>query len=154
MDISIITAFDKNQLIGSNNQLPWNIPEDLAYFKQQTLHHPIIMGRKTYESIGRPLPNRTNIVISSTLSDDRVQVIRTLDDVFKLNFPHVFVIGGNSLYNFFLPHSNKLYITHIDHVFQGDVFFPIINWSQWVLHSKIDFRNTNNQGQFAVYHRK
>lgn len=153
MDISIITAFDQNQLIGANNQLPWHIPEDLLYFKKTTLHMPIIMGRKTYESIGRPLPKRENIVISSTLSQAGVTILKTPDDVFKLPFKHVFIIGGKTLYDYFLPKSTHLYITHIDASFSGDTYFPNIAWKQWKLIHETPFQSKAAPGRFCIYER-
>lgn len=133
MELSIITAFDNNQLIGHNNRLPWHIPEDLAYFKKTTLNHPIVMGRKTFESIGKPLPKRMNIIVSATLPpQDNLIILSSPDDLFSLPFKKAFIIGGETLYQHFLPKSHFLYITHIDKSYSGDRFFPKINWDQWV----------------------
>lgn len=154
MDLSIITAFDSNQLIGQNNSLPWNIPEDLAYFKRITLNHSIIMGRKTFESIGKPLPNRLNFVISSQLSLDGVIVLHHPDEVFKLDIEDAFIIGGAKLYQYFLPHCQKLYITHIEKTFSGDTYFPKINWDEWHVVSETPFQSNGISGRFSVYERQ
>lgn len=151
MEIALITAFDKNQLIGNNNQLPWSIPEDLAYFKKTTLNHPIVMGRKTYESIGHPLPKRTNIVISSTLPPQRnITILPSPDSLFNLKLEKVFIIGGSKLYQHFLPKASLLYITHINDTYEGNIFFPPINWKEWDIIST----NENSPLTFSIYRRK
>ena len=156
MQIFIITAFDSNQLIGKNNTLPWNLPEDLAYFKRTTANHPIVMGRATFESIGKKLPNRRNIIISRTLNDP--DCISSPEALWDLNLQGpVFIIGGASIYQKFLPHASALFITHIEKVFDGDCFFPQINWESWQLESEaikeadeiIDF-----QRRYSIYRRK
>ncbi|UTC24729.1 dihydrofolate reductase [Candidatus Comchoanobacter bicostacola] len=129
-EIYIITAFDQNKLIGNKNKLPWHLPEDLKHFKNTTDGHPILMGRKTYESIGRKLPNRQNIILSTTLQDpDCIQHIKQINNI-KSSMP-IFVIGGHHVYKALLPYSSRLYITHIHKCFKGDCYFPSIEWSQW-----------------------
>jgi dihydrofolate reductase len=154
MNLSIITAFDQNQLIGQNNSLPWNIPEDLAYFKRTTINQPIVMGRKTFESIGRPLPKRSNIVISSQLSHDGLIILPNPDQVFDLDLEHAFIIGGAKLYQYFLPHCQKLYITHIEKAFSGDTYFPKINWENWNIISETPFKSEDTHCRFSVYERQ
>lgn len=152
MDISIITAFDKKQLIGKNNQLPWHIPEDLQYFKKTTLNHPIVMGRKTFESIGKALPSRTNIVISSTLQPQKdIILLSSPEQLFSLDIEKAFIIGGSSLYQYFLPKSHYLYITHIDNIFSGDTFFPEIDWEQWVKITETCFISNGTSCRFCLY---
>ncbi len=137
MRLSIVVAMDDNRLIGKNNQLPWHLPEDLAYFKKLTTGKSILMGRKTYDSIGRPLPNRRNIVITrnAKISLPGCEVALSLEEALELTKgdDEVMVIGGASLCEQILPKINRLYITKIDGEFEGDIFFPkydAYNWHQ------------------------
>jgi dihydrofolate reductase len=137
--ISIILAMDKNKLIGSKNGLPWRLPADLAYFKKITIGHTIIMGRKTYESIGRPLPGRRNVILTRDYSfvAEGCIICNTLDDALKFGHnEEVFVIGGAEIYSQFLPYARKLYITKIDEAFEGDTYFDEIDFRKWRLVSK------------------
>lgn len=126
--INIIVATSKNNQIGSNNQLPWHIPEDLKYFKEKTNGHMVVMGRKTYESIGRPLPNRKNIVLTRDLDfkPDGVTVIHSFEQALIMctKEENSFIIGGGEIYELFLPFANRLYITMVDQVIDGDTAFP------------------------------
>jgi len=136
--ISIIVAMDRNRVIGYNNTLPWHLPADLAYFKRVTMGHPIVMGRKTFESIGRPLPGRTNIILTrdkSVLNISRCQVIHSIDGIKQVEqqYGHVFVIGGAQVFEQAMPIADRLYVTHIDATFNGDTFFPHIDEQQWEL---------------------
>jgi len=133
--LSIITAMDNNRLIGKNNALPWHLPEDLAFFKRTTLNKPIIMGRKTFESIGRPLPGRTNIIISRN-SDYKVEgcvVLNSIEAVLEYckNDNEIMLIGGASLYEQWLPYAHQMYLTRIDNEFEGDAWFPEYHPEQW-----------------------
>ena len=136
MRLSIVVAMDDNRLIGSKNQLPWHLPADLAYFKKLTTGKSILMGRKTYDSIGRPLPNRRNIVITrnSNISILGCEVVSSIDDALELTKDdlEVMVIGGASLCEQILPKINRLYITKIDGEFEGDVFFPKYDDFDWL----------------------
>ncbi len=128
MRLSIIVAMDDNQLIGKNNALPWRLPADLAYFKQMTTGKTVLMGRKTYQSIGKPLPNRRNIVISAN-ADFKANGCEVMSDIDVAlhslkNQVEVMVMGGASLYEQMLPMADRLYITKIDGVFTGDTYFP------------------------------
>lgn len=154
--LSIIVAFDNNQLIGNGNKLPWHYPEDLKYFKNVTSGHPVVMGSNTFYSIfnylGKPLPNRKNIVISSkTKIHDDVEVYNSIDS-FLNNYKdeEVFVIGGKTIYEQLLPHTDKMYITHINKEFEGNVYFPNIVWSEW---RKIKEENKGDLS-FCVYERE
>ncbi|MEI4802102.1 dihydrofolate reductase [Bacillus sp. NPDC077411] len=134
--ISLLVAMDKNRLIGKDNQLPWHLPADLAYFKKVTMGHPIIMGRKTFESIGRPLPGRTNIILTRNQNYEMegCEVIHSIDDVKKMDEQmneELFVIGGAEIFKEVLPFADRLYITQIEEVFEGDTFFPEINYNEW-----------------------
>ena len=141
-----------NRVIGVNNTLPWHLSEDLKHFKSLTTGHTIIMGRKTYESIGRPLPNRRNIVISrnSNTSYEGVEVVHSLEDAFSIstNDKEVFVIGGSNIYEQALSFVDKLYITEIKKSFLGDAFFPEINKQIWIEYSRDD-HVTNDGLEFS-----
>lgn len=132
MKTSIIFACDRGGVIGKDGKLPWHLPEDLKYFKEKTLGYPIIMGRKTFEGLGKPLPGRENIILtrdpnyaaeSCTVYNSPTQ-IAVRSDV-------GFVIGGAELIQEFLPTSEFLYVTMIDHDFEGDTFIGDIKWSKW-----------------------
>ena len=141
-----------NRVIGVNNTLPWHLSEDLKHFKSLTTGHTIIMGRKTYESIGRPLPNRRNIVISrnSNTSYEGVEVVHSLEDAFSIstNDKEVFVIGGSNIYEQALSFVDQLYITEIKKSFLGDAFFPEINKQIWIEYSRDD-HITNDGLEFS-----
>lgn len=128
--INIIVAMDKNQIIGLNNDLPWKLSGDLKYFKEITSNKIVVMGRKTYESIGKPLPNRTNIVLTkdSNLRIDGVEICNSILDILKRSYEYInediYIIGGSEIYKAFLPYVNRLYITMIDDEIFGDTRFP------------------------------
>ena len=151
-NLSIIVAMSSNRVIGVNNTLPWHLSEDLKHFKSLTTDHTIIMGRKTYESIGRPLPNRRNIVISrnSNTSYEGVEVVHSLEDAFSIstNDKEVFVIGGSNIYEQALSFVDQLYITEIKKSFIGDAFFPEINKQIWIEYSRDD-HVTNDGLEFS-----
>jgi dihydrofolate reductase len=129
--ISLIVAMDKNRLIGGKNKLLWNIPGELKRFREITSGHPIIMGRKTHESIGRVLPNRTNIIITRDVNYqvDEALVVHSLKEALtkaesEPGGEEIFVIGGGQIYSEALPLVDRLYITVIDHEYEGDTYFP------------------------------
>ncbi len=122
-----IAAMSSNRVIGREGRLPWHYPEDLQFFKRTTLGHPILMGRTTYDSIGRPLPGRQNIVLSRTMRElDRVSVIRSLEELPRVcpDDSTVFVIGGAQVYEALLPQCTGLYLTWIRESHDGDTYFP------------------------------
>lgn len=133
--ISIIVAMAKNRVIGINNTLPWRCPEDLKHFKALTMGHHIIMGRKTYESIGKPLPGRTSIVITRNhdYTADGVTIAHTLEAGIAMcgEDSEIFIIGGAEIYAQALSHADKLYITEIQENVLGDAQFPEFNLSEW-----------------------
>jgi len=141
--LSLICAMDKNRLIGNNNQLPWHLPADLALFKKTTLGKPVIMGRKTYDSIGRALPGRQNIVITSNpgWSADGCDVANSIEQALKLvkQDEEAMLIGGASLYEQTLAQADILYLTLIDHAFSGDTWFPEIDLDIWKIESQSHF---------------
>ena len=133
--ISIIVAIAEGGVIGGNNSLLWHISEDLRRFKQITLGHPVIMGRKTYESIGRPLPNRDNIIISRNgeYQAEGCKTVGSLSQAISL-YPadqEIFIIGGGEIYRQSMDMADKLYITEVEAQFDGDTFFPEIDPAIW-----------------------
>jgi dihydrofolate reductase len=132
--LTIVVAIDAQRGIGINNTLPWHLPEDLAHFKRTTTGHPIIMGRKTFDSIGRPLPNRRNIVVtrSPDWRHDGVEAVTSLDVAIALvrDVPAC-IIGGAQIFNEALPRVDRLVVTEIDKTFDCDTFFPAIDPAQW-----------------------
>ena len=135
MRLSIIVAMDDNHLIGKDNGLPWHLPADLTFFKKVTTGHSIIMGRKTYDSIGKPLPNRRNIVITRSVdaSIEGCEVFNSIDDALDSTKEEeeVLVIGGANLCQQVLARVGRLYITHIEGVFEGDTYFPDYDTNEW-----------------------
>lgn len=138
--IALIWAMARNRVIGRDNTLPWRLPADLAHFKSLTTGHPVIMGRKTFESLGRPLPNRINIVITRdrSFSPAGCLVAHSLDEAFHLGTlheasvrPELFVIGGENLYSQALVLADRLYVTLVDAEVEGDACFPDFEWEDW-----------------------
>jgi len=158
MMISLIVAFDQNQLIGSENRLPWHYKDDLKYFKEQTMGHDILMGRSTFESIlsyrNQPLPGRHHFVLTKLKSYNfnEVTVISDLPTFLKdySSEKELFVIGGTSVYKQTFPYAERLYITHIEREFSGDAYFPKVDWSEWLCLKE----NTVGELRFAVYERR
>jgi len=160
--ISIISAIGKNNEIGKKNGLLWSLPLDMKHFREMTSGHPIIMGQKTFESIGRPLPNRRNIVITldKNYSPDGVEIVHSpeeLDALLDKNTEN-FIIGGGMIYKLFIEKADKLYITHVDAEFpDADTYFPIIDKNIWQKikgekHPKDDLNKYNLE--FAEYIKK
>ena len=136
--ITIIAAMDMNRVIGADNALPWNIPEDLQHFKKTTLGYPIIMGRKTYESLPhRPLPRRQNIVVSRSLAElPGARIAETLQEAIDIGrslSDEVFVIGGEAIYELAMPMADRLLLTIVKGTYPGNKFFPIVDLTDWKL---------------------
>ncbi|WP_167632054.1 type 3 dihydrofolate reductase [Mariprofundus ferrooxydans] len=133
--VSLIWAMDHNRLIGCNNALPWQLPADMAWFRKNTMGKPILMGRKTHDSIGRPLPGRTNLILSrqQDLHIDGCTVVDNLDSAVAAvaDASEIMVMGGAEIYALLLPHADRLYITEIDAEFEGDAWFPAFDRSAW-----------------------
>jgi len=137
MNISIIAAIDNNRLIGNQNQLPWHLPADLAHFKALTIGKPVVMGRKTFESIGKPLPNRRNIIISKNMTAvSNTECFVSLQSAIEhlqseSREQEIMIIGGATIFQQALLFANKMYLTIIDHCFAGDTFFPTWPEKEW-----------------------
>lgn len=152
MPFTIIVAMDRQRGIGIRNSLPWHLPEDLAHFKRTTTGHPIIMGRKTFESIGRPLPNRRNIVVTRNRSWQHVgvEVVASLDQAAQLTAgQQAFVIGGAQIYEHALPMTNRLIVTEIDQTFDCDTFLPPLDASVWKETARTPHRSEKNGFEYA-----
>ena len=142
--LSIVVAKAKNNIIGKDNQIVWNLPEDRKRFKELTEGHILIMGRKTFEALGKVLPNRKHIVMTENknlnIEDENVQVVHSmleLQQYIEDENEH-FVIGGAMIYNLLMPHVRKLYVTEIDKDFEGNALFPRINLDTWEEVSRVE----------------
>lgn len=137
MIISAITALGENFVIGKNNTLPWHLPADMRFFKKTTMGHPVIMGRKTYDSFKKALPGRENIVITrqKDYSLPDAKVVSSLDDAIEAASAsqpdEVFILGGAQIFELSMPLVNRLYLTRIHENFEGDTFFPKIDFKDW-----------------------
>ena len=137
MTISAIVAISKNRVIGNENDIPWYLPADLKYFKKTTLNHHIIMGRNTFQSIGKPLPKRTNIVMTRNpfFIASGCLITHSLEQALKLAFDNeeqeVFIIGGGQIYDLALPYLDKIYLTEVDLEVPGTVVFPVLPDKEW-----------------------
>ena len=142
MIISLIAGMDKNSLIGQGNRLPWRLPADMKHFRQHTLGKPVLMGRKTFESIGKPLPKRTNIILTRDLDyrADGCIVTHSIEEALKTasDCDELMVIGGASIYELFLPRANRLYLTYVHGCFEGDVYFPAFDLANWQEVKRVD----------------
>lgn len=158
MKLALIWAMSRNRVIGRNNALPWHLSEDLRYFKRVTMGKPIIMGRKTWESIGRPLPGRTNIVITrdQNFQAAGVRVVHSLDDALRLaehigiieGAEEAVVIGGAEIYALALPKAERLYLTQVHAEVDGDACFPEFDLSLWRERAREDF-NAEGPNSYA-----
>jgi dihydrofolate reductase len=139
MIVSLVAAAGNNNVIGGNNKLLWKMPDDMKFFMNLTTGHTVIMGRKTYESFGRPLKNRRNIIVTrnENFTAEGCEVVHSLNEALALTTKdkEVFIIGGAEIYNQAMPVANKIYFTRIYGDFEGDSYFPYINDKEWVLTS-------------------
>lgn len=151
MKVTAIAAMSKNRVIGSNNGIPWYLQEDFRFFKRTTLNHPIIMGRKTFESIGKPLPKRTNMVVTKNpfYISSGIVILHSLEAALEMANNHgeeeVFIIGGGTIYQQSLPFLDSIYLTEVQTELAGDTFFPELNFNNWkvseILSHKKDSKN-------------
>lgn len=161
--LSLLVAADENNVIGKDNKLPWHLPNDLKYFKNLTWGMPILMGRKTFESIGKPLPGRTSIVITRNKDwgHEGVTVVHSVEEAIaaakEQDIKEVFVIGGAEIFKTSFDRANRIYLTRIHHAFDGDVYFPDVSEGEWHLvknHlSRKDEKNSYDH-TFQVWERK
>jgi dihydrofolate reductase len=150
--ISLIVAYDRRRGIGKNNALPWRLPAEMAYFKRTTMGKPIVMGRRTLESIGRALPGRRNIVVTSRpVTIEGVERVASLDEALRAcpGVPEVMVIGGAELYAAALPHAGRVYATEVDAVVDADTFFPALDPDEWHEVAR-DHRPANDTNPYAL----
>ena len=134
MIVTIVVAIADNYAIGKNNQLLWHMPADLKHFKQITTGHTVIMGRKTYDSVGKPLRNRRNIIITrQDITIEGCEVVKSIDDALALsaNEEEVFIVGGAEIYKIAMDKTDRIYLTIIHHSFDADTFFPEIDCMKW-----------------------
>ncbi len=155
---SHIVAVSTNNIIGVQNKLPWNIPEDLKFFRDKTRGHTVIMGRKTFESLGSPLPKRVNIVISRHQNFEGVIMASTIDEAIKKaqkeeSSKEIFIIGGGEIYKQSLDKVQKIYLTRIHKNYEGDAFYPEVPTDQFRLAEKVD-RKADPDFSFLTYIRK
>jgi dihydrofolate reductase len=163
MIVSAIVAMNKDRIIGYENQIPWHLSADLKYFKKITMNHHILMGRKCFESIGNPLPGRTNIIVTHNpyFIVSNCIIVHSLDEGIlwskKNNENEIFIIGGGEIYKQSVHLWNKLYVTLVDIDCKGDTYFPDMNWNEWKVLSKEDHsadeKNEMNYS-FVVYEKK
>lgn len=161
--ISFVVAADEGNIIGKDNQLPWHLPNDLKYFKNLTWGMPILMGRKTFDSIGKPLPGRKNIVITRSAGwmHEGVSVVHSVDEALALAtaeaVSEIFVIGGAEIFNTAYPQASRLYLTRVHHRFEGDVVLPPVDEKEWQLVKEVpcaaDEKNAYAHS-FQVWERK
>ena len=155
MIISLIVAMDENRTIGYKNKLPWNLPSELKYFREATKGKPVIMGRKTYESIGRPMPERLNIIITrhKNYKADNCIVVNNSEEAVKAakGSNEIMVIGGAEIYKLFLPIANRLYLTKVHGIFKGDTYFPEFNESEWTkVKEKFFEKDNGNKYSYTI----
>ncbi len=163
MTISFVVAASENHVIGKDNKLPWHLPNDLKFFKNTTWAMPVIMGRKTFESFGKALPGRTNIVITrqTDWKADGVIAVNTLaqavEAAAETDTKEAFIIGGGDIFLQSWPKADKIYITRVHAEFEGDTFFPEIAGNEWQLESDIEFEADEKHRysySFQVWRRK
>lgn len=162
----MIAAVSNNYVLGNAGEIPWHLPKDFAYFKQKTLNKPIIMGRKTFESIGRPLPKRFNIVLTRdtnfkadgvTVCHDSQQAIQLATNYYQSihgNNPEIMIIGGEQIYRLFLEKADTVYLTEINLKVDGDAHFPALDVEQWQLTESTPEEEKGIQFDFNIYHKR
>lgn len=158
--VSIVVAVSENGVIGVRNQLPWRIPDDLARFKKITMGNTLLMGRKTFESIGKPLPGRTSLVLTrdpSFQAPEGVLVAHSIEEAMaRAPGPEIFVIGGGEIYDLLLPSADRVYLTRVHGTYAGDTFFDSLDSDQWTLESSVpgDAADPVPAHTFEIYDRR
>lgn len=163
MIISAIAAVSKNGVIGADGQIPWYLPADLKYFKKTTLHHHILMGRKTFESIGMPLPKRTNIVVTRNpfFIASNLLIVNSVEEGIELAIENgeseLFIIGGGQIYKDSISYWDRIYLTEVDLEVNGEVYFPSFNETEWNLVAS-DYFLPDDKNEvaytFKIFHKK
>ena len=159
MTLSILVAHDQQRVIGYNNDLPWHLPNDLKHVKKLSTGNTLVMGRGTFESIGKPLPNRRNVVLThnQNFQHDGVDVIHSIDEIYNLP-GHVFIFGGQSLFDKMIDKVDDMYITVLEGKFKGDTFFPPYTFEEWEVASSeegvLDEKNTIHHTFLHLVRRK
>lgn len=163
MTISAIVAYADNYVIGKDNDIPWYLPEDLKWFKKNTLNHTIIMGRKCFESIGRPLPKRNNIIVTRDMFflSNGCYIAHSIEEAIQMaqdfGETETFIIGGGEIYKQAIDYYDKIYLTRVKATIEGDVYFPALNLEHWQLtyeeHHQKDEKNPYDYS-FMIYERK
>ena len=152
MIISLIVAMDEHRVIGYKNKLPWNLPSELKYFRGTTKGKPVVMGRKTFESIGRPMPERLNIIVTRDKNYKAAGciVVNNKEDAIKAakGNDEIMVIGGAEIYKLFLPIADRLYLTKVHGTFDGDTYFPEFNENEW-LKVREKFVEKDNENKYS-----
>ena len=159
--VSHVVALSNNNVIGIDNKLPWNLKRDLIHFKNYTTNKILLMGRKTYESIGRPLPNRVNLIVSSTIEKiDGATIFKSIEKALDFanemcvsdeRYNEIVIIGGGYIFKDTLEITNKLVLTNVDCEIKGDVFYPEINFDEWLEKSSYSFsKDSDNEYNFVV----
>ena len=158
MIISLIAAMGKNRIIGKDNSLPWKLPEDMKRFKELTQGKPVVMGRKTFESIGKPLPNRKNIILTNdkNYKKEGCIIVHSVQEALipSKGDKEIMVIGGEQIFKEFLPIANRMYLTFIDENFEGDAYFPEYNKNEWKEIKKEEHKNEKYKFVFVDLERK
>lgn len=153
--ISIVAAMDEQRVIGRNGDLPWHLPEDLKHFRELTLNKPIAMGRKTHESIGRPLDERENIVLSrqEDYESNGCHVVSSIEEAIDVAgiSGELMVIGGESIFRAFLPRTDRLLLTIIHDTFEGDTYFPTLDHSQWTVTERDNQQTSEQDLRFSYF---
>lgn len=162
MLISAIAAISSNRVIGKNNQIPWHLPADLKFFMHTTQNHHVLMGRKNYQSIGKPLPRRTNVIITRDpfFVSTGCVVVHSIEEAIQIAYENgeqeAFIIGGGQIYEQAMPFVSKIYLSEIDLEIDGDVFFPELDPAEWIVQSE-EFRAPDERNKHAftirVYNR-
>ena len=167
MQISMIAAIDKNRLIGNGPNIPWHLPADLRHFREMTIGKPVVMGRKTFETLPKPLAKRKNMILTRNRNYTAPKaciVVHSVEDVIKTaktfnenETTELMICGGAPIYAAFLPYANRLYLTQIHAVFEGDVYFPEVDWNEWEEVSRTDHKadeKNRHQYSFLILERK
>jgi len=160
MNISVIAAVSRHRVLGSGNKLLWHISEDFKWFRAKTKGSIVVMGRKTYDSIGKPLVKRENYILTQNknyIAPDKTNVLYSVDDfldTFRNTEDEIFIIGGGKIYKQIFPYINKMYLTIIDITVDGDVFFPKINFKQWEHIYYRESSDNNYEYTFNIFERK